>query len=280
MSDLRDLITAGNRFPAILADPPWHFRSWTNGRWKGDGKIFTPAKAPEYHTMSVDQICGLPVQELAAPDCALFVWGIWCMLPEVLRVINAWGFEYKTNAFTWIKTQRLDPAKVKPGLGYWVRQSSEFCFLATRGRPKRKGRYVIQGIIEPAREHSRKPDCAYDRIEQLIDGPYLELFARTERPGWTAWGNEVDKFGRAACFSPACPAAERVPQLRTLRAIAHMTLGHCHALVDLLRRAETDNIAFGRAEEVIDQLPALHRRRLLASFSAITWPAKSKDHSP
>jgi N6-adenosine-specific RNA methylase IME4 len=190
-------------FCVIYSDPPWHFQSWTNGRWKGDGKVFTPAKAPEYHTMSVEQIAAMPVVELAAPNCVLFMWGIWVMLPEAMRVIDGWGFKYKTCAFNWSKADVSqidmfrDDADTQLGLGYWVRQDSEYCLLATRGKPKRKSASVRQGIIERRREHSRKPDCAYDRIEQLVEGPYLELFARTTRPNWTAWGNEVGKFAES-----------------------------------------------------------------------------------
>jgi N6-adenosine-specific RNA methylase IME4 len=186
---------------AILADPPWHFQSWTNGRWKGDGKIFTPAKAPEYHTMSVEQIAALPVDDLAANDCALFLWGIWVMLPASLEIIRAWGFEFKTCAFNWIKADlaQLDMFKDDDsgqlGLGYWTRQNSEFCLLATRGSPKRLHADVRQAIIERRREHSRKPDCVYARIERLVTGPYIELFARQQRPNWSAWGNELNKFG-------------------------------------------------------------------------------------
>jgi len=84
------------------------------------------------------------------------------------------------------------------GLGYWTRANSEVCLLATRGKPKRKHADVRQAILEPRREHSRKPDCVYDRIERLVDGPYLELFARQTRPGWDSWGLEVNKFGEMA----------------------------------------------------------------------------------
>ncbi len=188
------------KYGAILADPPWHFQSWMNGRWKGDGKIFTPAKAPEYHTMSVEQIAALPVNDLAADDCVLFCWGIWVMLPKVLEIVEAWGFEYKTCAFNWIKAdvKQIEMFKQSEdgqlGLGYWVRQNSEFCLLATRGKPKRLNADVRQAIIEPRREHSRKPRGVHERIERLVAGPYVELFARARRSGWDAWGNELDKF--------------------------------------------------------------------------------------
>jgi N6-adenosine-specific RNA methylase IME4 len=161
-------------FGAVLCDAPWHFQSWTNGRWKGDGKIFTPQKAPEYHTMSVEQIAALPVSSVAADDCVLFCWGIWVMLPECLQVIEAWGFTYKTCAFNWVKADIRqhdffkDSDDGQLGLGYWVRQNSEFCLLATRGAPKRLRADVRQGIIERRREHSRKPSCVHERIARLV----------------------------------------------------------------------------------------------------------------
>lgn len=170
-------------------------------RWNGGQHFQLPAKAPSYDAMDIDEIEALPVGDLAAPDCALFCWGIWVNLPDVLRVIERWGFVYKTCAFNWLKADvrqfRLFDEVVESGqlgLGYWVRQNSEFCLLATRGAPKRRNADVRQGIIEPRREHSRKPDCVSARIERLVAGPYLELFARTTRSGWDCWGNEVGKF--------------------------------------------------------------------------------------
>jgi N6-adenosine-specific RNA methylase IME4 len=189
-------------YGAILADPPWHFESWTTARWNGDKvrPVLTPAKAPPYPTMDVDDIAALAVRELAAADSALFCWGAWYRLPDTLKVISAWGFEYKTCAFCWMKADVRQPDLFETnyngqwGLGYWVRQNSEFCLLATRGKPSRLNADVMQGIIAPRRQHSRKPDGIHERIERLVAGPYLELFARQRRPGWDCWGNEVDKF--------------------------------------------------------------------------------------
>ena len=194
------------RYGAILADPPWHFQSWTGARWNGDKhkKVLTPAKAPDYATMTGDEIEALPVRDLAAPDCALFVWGIWVMLPQALSTIAAWGFTYKTCAFNWTKADIKQPDMFREqydgqwGLGYWVRQNTEFCLLTTRGAPKRLNATVQQAIIEKRREHSRKPDGIHERIERLVAGPYVELFARQRRPGWDAWGNETDKFAEVA----------------------------------------------------------------------------------
>jgi N6-adenosine-specific RNA methylase IME4 len=181
-------------FKAIYADPPWKFLSlWKTDTGPGN-------RNAGYDTMSIDQICDLPVAELCADDCVLFMWGIWIFLPEALRVIDAWGFKYKSCAFDWMKADVRqadmfrEDADVQMGLGYWTRANTEFCLLGTRGSPKRNSKSVRQGIIEPRREHSRKPDCVPQRIERLVEGPYLELFARTQRPGWTVWGNQTDKF--------------------------------------------------------------------------------------
>lgn len=195
-----------NHFKAIYADPPWRFETWNNQttvQARGSKQTYTSA-AVHYETMAAADIVALPIAEVAAEDCALFIWICWPMLPEAMALIEAWGFAYKTCAFSWMKgdarQQEFFHEDVRPymGMGYWTRANSEVCLLATRGKPKRLNADVRQGIIEPRREHSRKPDCVPARIERLVDGPYLELFARTQRPGWTVWGNQTDKFGVAA----------------------------------------------------------------------------------
>lgn len=159
--------------------------------------------------MRESELASLPVSSLAAPDCVLFLWICWPILEQSLRLLPAWGFTYKTCAFAWIKanTQQMDLLRDDgdpfAGLGYWTRANSEVCLLATRGKPKRLNADVRQGIIAPRREHSRKPDGIHERIERLVAGPYLELFARQRRPGWDVWGNEVDKFKGATHASPA-----------------------------------------------------------------------------
>jgi len=140
-------------------------------------------------------IKALPVGDWAAADCALFLWITDPSLPQALEVIEAWGFVYKTVAFTWAKTTK-DGAGFPIGCGYWTRANPEQCLLATRGRPQRLSRAVPQLIVAPRREHSRKPDEVYERIEVLVPGPYLELFARAPREGWHSWGFEV-ATGRA-----------------------------------------------------------------------------------
>lgn len=189
-------------FGAIYADPPWRFI--TRAMARCSGKLGGGDRAPPYPTMSKAEIIALPVADLAADDCVLFMWACWPNLLETLEVIEAWGFTFKTCAFSWTKADARqlemwrDDYDVQMGTGYWTRANSEPCLLATRGSPKRVSAAVRQAIVQPRREHSRKPDCVYDRIERLVAGPYLELFARQQRPGWTAWGNQTDKFEAAA----------------------------------------------------------------------------------
>jgi len=138
----------------------------------------------------LDDIKALPIADLAAADCALFLWGVWPRLPDVLEVIRAWGFEFKTAAFAWVKQNRGGEG-LFTGMGFWTRANSEPCLLATRGSPLRLAADVHQVILSPVREHSRKPDEIRSRIERLVAGPYLELFGREQAPGWTVWGNEI-----------------------------------------------------------------------------------------
>ena len=205
MTDLFGNLPRGH-YGAILADPPWAFQTWWSGRSNKlpspKRKFSYPSRAtkPAYEVMRETELSALPVAELAAPDCVLFLWICWPVLQWSLRTIEAWGFEYKTCGFCWVKAHasqlELFQDDIEPHmtLGYWTRSNSEVCLLATRGNPKRLNADVRQGIIEPRREHSRKPDCVHGRIERLVAGPYLELFARQRRPGWDCWGNEVDKF--------------------------------------------------------------------------------------
>lgn len=184
-----------NQFGAILADPPGQFETWSEA-----GKDRSAEQ--HYSTMTMRQIARLPVDELAAPDCVLFMWACWPSIQHAFRIVEAWGFTYKTCAFSWMKADpyRLfaDEATPFAGMGYWTRANTEPCLLATRGKPKRLNADVRQGIIAPRREHSRKPDEIHERIERLVGGPYLELFARAPRDGWTVWGDQADKFGAAA----------------------------------------------------------------------------------
>lgn len=185
-----------NHYGVIYADCPWQFNCWS-------GKGTDRAVENHYDTMSVAELSALPVGSLAAPDCALIIWICWPILPEALEVIKAWGFDYKSCAFSWMKadvsTLNMFEGEVDAsmGMGYYTRANSEAALLATRGNPKRLNADVRQGIIAPKREHSRKPDGVHQRIERLFGGPYLDLFARQRRKNWTSWGDEIERFPAA-----------------------------------------------------------------------------------
>jgi N6-adenosine-specific RNA methylase IME4 len=177
------------KYSVILADPPWRFALWRAtdkvGRGAGSANAY-------YQTMSTEEICALPVSDLAAKDCTLFLWATWPNLPDALRVLAAWGFTYKTCAFVWIKQLRSGWG-LHMGLGYWTRANTEMCLLATLGHPKRIDKSVRQTVLAPLREHSRKPDEVHDKIVQLMgDVPRIELFARRRVTGWDSWGLEVE----------------------------------------------------------------------------------------
>lgn len=150
------------------------------------------AAEKHYATMSVDELCALPIADIADKDCVLFLWATFPQLSEALRVINAWGFSFKTVAFVWLKQNRKSPSWFY-GLGFWTRGNAEICLFAKKGSPKRKSNKVHQFIISPIEEHSKKPDEARDKIIELMgDLPRIELFARKKTEGWAAWGNEVE----------------------------------------------------------------------------------------
>lgn len=173
------------KYNVILADPPWSFRAWSS---KGMGR----SAEQHYPTMRLEDIKALPVSDFAAGDCVLFLWATFPMLKEALEVIDAWGFTYKTVAFTWVKENRKSPGLFW-GLGYWTRANAEVCLLATRGSPKRQSAAVHQVILSPVERHSKKPDEVQERIVTLMgDVSRVELFARQETPGWDVWGNEVE----------------------------------------------------------------------------------------
>jgi len=164
------------KYGAILADPPWPYYT---------------GKAMPYNMLSLEEIALLSIGALAAKDCVLFCWTTFPYLDAGISTVRAWGFRFVTIAFTWIKTNsKADSYFV--GMGFWTRGSAEVCLLGIKGHPRRKRKDVRQLIVAHRREHSRKPDEQYGRIESLVDGPYLELFARYSHPGWDCWGNEIE----------------------------------------------------------------------------------------
>ena len=190
---LGDRMSASPRpkhYKVIYADPPWTFATYSR---KGKGR----SAEAHYDCMTMTDIKELPVAEWAADDCVLLLWTTDPLLEKVFDVIRAWGFTYKTVGFYWAKLNKSAPTSLYrdtsffTGLGFWTRANPEPCLLATRGHPHRRRADVAKLIVSPRREHSRKPDEVYERIEALCEGPYLELFARSARPGWDVWGIEA-----------------------------------------------------------------------------------------
>ena len=188
ISNLAALADSGQQFKAIYVDPPWTFKVYS-----GKGK--SRSAENHYDTMDQEAIKGLGVHiaRLAAKDCALFLWCVMPQIPEALKVIEAWGFTYKTAGFIWAKLNKSGEGYFT-GMGYWTRANAELCILATRGAPTRLNADVPQLIVAPVGEHSRKPDETRGRIERLVAGPYLELFARQRVDGWTVWGNQAGEI--------------------------------------------------------------------------------------
>ena len=197
------------RYRVILADPPWSFKTYSK-------KNQTRSAENHYPVMSLDAIKALPVSDVAHPEgSVLFLWITDPFLKKGIETMEAWGWEYKTVGFTWIKTN-APPRRMNVfgrffsffdeilyglntffmGTGYYTRSNPEMCLIGTRGKtPPRKSRKVRQLVISPRREHSRKPDEVNARIEELFDGPYLEMFCRRRfGEDWDVWGNETDVF--------------------------------------------------------------------------------------
>lgn len=174
-----------NKKEPFDADPPWQYKVYSK---KGAGR----SAESHYPTMNIDDICNLPISEIADKNATLFLWVTFPNLKEAFDVIKAWGFTYKTVAFTWIKQNKRSNTLFW-GMGYWTRANAEICLLATKGTPQRKSAAVHQVIISHIEQHSKKPDETRDRIVQLMGNlPRIELFARQRAKGWDAWGNEID----------------------------------------------------------------------------------------
>jgi N6-adenosine-specific RNA methylase IME4 len=183
VENLHQLVASDFKAGVIYADPPWKFVTSSE---RGEGR----SANQHYRTEGVELIKQLPVEQLAADDAVLLMWMVdWC-LEAALEVVWSWGFRHKTTAFTWAK-QNESGEGWHMGQGYWTRANPEDCWLCVRGNPKRLYDDVRQLIVAPVMEHSRKPDEIYERIERLVEGPYLELYARREHPGWVSWGDEL-----------------------------------------------------------------------------------------
>jgi N6-adenosine-specific RNA methylase IME4 len=180
--DLRERVTES--YSTILADPPWQFQNRT-GKMAPEHK-----RLLRYPTMELEEICELPIREMAAAKSHLYLWVPNALLAEGLEVMRRWGFTYKSN-IVWYKI-RKDGGPDGRGVGFYFRNVTELVLFGVRGsmRTLKPGRTQVNLIGTRKREHSRKPDEIYDLIEECSPGPYLELFARFKREGWHQWGNE------------------------------------------------------------------------------------------
>jgi N6-adenosine-specific RNA methylase IME4 len=186
-NDLR-LFVDKQKFATVLADPPWRFANRT-------GKVAPEHKRlSRYGTMDLDSICALPVADVLCPTAHLYLWVPNALLPQGIAVLNAWGFEYKSN-IVWHKL-RKDGGSDGRGVGFYFRNVTELMLFGVRGkncRTLQPGRTQVNYIGTRKREHSRKPDEQYDLIESCSSGPYLELFARGTRRNWASWGDQADE---------------------------------------------------------------------------------------
>lgn len=194
-------------FSCITADPPWVFRAFGALQTQNPGSRRDVER--HYSTMRPVDIASMPVSALAAKDAHLFMWitGPCLVEGQHIQIMRAWGFKPVAMAFVWIKSKKslsnqscafIDEHAFVKGLGHTTRQNAEYVILGRRGSPKRLTKAMHQIIVQPRREHSRKPDEFFVRVEEYCDGPRLELFSRQRRPGWTSFGNEVDRFQEAA----------------------------------------------------------------------------------
>jgi N6-adenosine-specific RNA methylase IME4 len=194
----------GGVFDVVYADPAWNFKS---------NSLAKPGRNARRHypTMSLAEIAALPVREHVADNAVLFFWitGPFLVTGAHLPIFKAWGFKPTAMGFTWMKLNKNAPTLffTRDDLfmsgGFTTRKNAEFCVLGRRGRSLRHSKSVREAVLEPRREHSRKPDSVIEGIERYVgpDKRMLELFARSERTGWTSWGNETDRYP-AAPLSP------------------------------------------------------------------------------
>lgn len=175
-----DINATDRKYNIIYADPPWQY-------WESGNKN----QALHYTTMTIDEICELPVKDIADKDCVLFLWVTYPILQEAFKVIESWGFDYSTCAFVWVKKNKQKDTPFV-GCGAWTRANSELCLLATKGNVMRLDASVSQVVESPIEEHSKKPDVVRELITRLVgELPRVELFCRNPADGWDVWGNEA-----------------------------------------------------------------------------------------
>ena len=173
-------------YNVIHIDPAWSYKMYSD-------KGYEKSPQAHYDCLTLDQLKTFPVGHLAAPNSVCVMWGVFPMMPQAIELMAHYGFEFKTGG-AWAK-QSSTGRKLAFGTGYIFRGAAEFYIVGTMGEPKQKSKSVRNLILAPVREHSRKPDQIFSDIEELWDGPYIDVFGRQQREGWTVWGNDTEKFG-------------------------------------------------------------------------------------
>ena len=175
-----DITATERKYNIVYADPPWQY-------WESGNKN----QALHYTTMTIDEICDLPVKDITDDNCVLFMWVTYPILDQAFRVIESWGFKYSTAAFVWVKKNKQKDTPFV-GCGAWTRANSELCLLATKGNVMRLDASISQVVESPIEEHSKKPDIVRELITNLVgELPRVELFCRNPAEGWDVWGNEA-----------------------------------------------------------------------------------------
>ena len=180
------------KYSIILCDPPWFYNKRNLVGKDGKRNNFAWGATNHYPVMKTKDICELPVSGITDKNCILFLWATFPRLQDAMCVIKAWGFEYKTVGFVWVKTKKNGEVRMD-GLGNYTMSNAEVCLIATKGKVHRQNTGVKQIILSQKKKHSEKPVEARERIIRLMgDLPRIELFARKTAEGWTSWGNEVE----------------------------------------------------------------------------------------
>ena len=178
-----DIYSTDRKYNIIYADPAWEY-------WSGGNKN----QSLHYNTMTIQDICNLPIKNITDKDCVLFLWATYPILEQAFEVIKAWGFEYSTAGFVWVKKNKVSDTPFV-GCGSWTRANSELCLLATKGTVTRIDAGISQVIESPIEEHSKKPAITRELITRLVgELPRIELFSREAVDGWDCWGNEIKEI--------------------------------------------------------------------------------------
>ena len=189
-----DIFNTDKKYNIIYADPAWSYRDYTS-REVAERNLNNNSKKSvvmKYDVMKTQDLCDLPIKDICAEDCILFMWVTMPKLNECFDLMKSWGFKYSTCGFTWIKKNKKNTSTNFWGMGRWTRSNAELCLIGIKGKPQRVSKSIHSVIETPIEEHSKKPSCVRDKIVELCgDLPRIELFARQYADGWDCWGNEV-----------------------------------------------------------------------------------------